>query len=92
VSEPLRFTPPLAWIPLAIIFFSGLSRYVFLIWVGTFFPLFIMTMNVIGTTPQPFIDVGRAAGGSRAFIVWRIVIPNALPQIVAAMRMTLGPA
>ncbi len=92
VSEPLRFIPPLAWIPLGIIFFSGLSRYVFLIWVGTFFPLFVMTMNVIATTPPLFIDVGRAAGGSRAFIVWRIVIPNSLPQIVGAMRVTLGPA
>ena len=92
VSEPLRFIPPLAWIPLGIIFFSGLSRYVFLIWVGTFFPLFVMTMNVIATTPQLFIDVGRATGGSRAFIVWKIVIPNSLPQIVGAMRMTLGPA
>jgi NitT/TauT family transport system permease protein len=92
VSEPLRFTPPLAWIPFAIIFFGGLSRYIFLIWVGTFFPLFIMTMNIIGATPPLFVDVGKAAGGSRAFIIWRIVIPNALPQIAAAMRMTLGPA
>jgi NitT/TauT family transport system permease protein len=92
VSEPLRFIPPLAWIPLGIIFFSGLSRYIFLIWLGTFFPLFVMTMNVIAATPPLFIDVGRAAGGSRAFIVWQIVIPNSLPQIVGSMRMVLGPA
>jgi NitT/TauT family transport system permease protein len=92
VSEPLRFIPPLAWIPLGILFFSGVTRYVFLIWVGVFFPLFVLTMNVIGTTPPLFVDVGRACGGSRAFIVWRIVIPNALPQIMGSMRMVLGPA
>jgi NitT/TauT family transport system permease protein len=38
------------------------------------------------------VDVGRACGGSRRFIVSRIVIPNALPQIVGSMRMVLGPA
>jgi NitT/TauT family transport system permease protein len=92
VSEPLRFIPPLAWIPLGILFFGGMTRYVFLIWVGAFFPLFVLTMNVIATTPPLFVDVGRACGGSRAFIVSRIVIPNALPQIVGSMRMVLGPA
>ena len=92
VSEPLRFIPPLAWIPLGILFFSGLMRYTFLIWIGAFFPLFVLTMNIIANTPPLFVDVGRACGGSRAFIVLRIVIPNALPQIVGAMRMILGPA
>jgi len=92
VSEPLRFVPPLAWIPLGILFFSGITRYIFLIWVGAFFPLFVLTMNIISSTPPLFVDVGRACGGSRAFIVWRIVIPNALPQIVSSMRMVLGPA
>jgi NitT/TauT family transport system permease protein len=92
VSEPLRFIPPLAWIPLGILFFSGLARYVFLIWLGAFFPLFVLTMNIIANTPPLFVDVGRACGGSRAFIISRIVIPNALPQIVGSMRMVLGPA
>jgi sulfonate transport system permease protein len=92
VSEPLRFIPPLAWIPLGILFFSGLARYIFLIWIGAFFVLFVLTMNIIASTPPLFVDVGRACGGSRAFIVSRIVIPNALPQIVGSMRMVLGPA
>src|SRR4029077_8272046 len=51
-----------------------------------------LTMNIIANTPPLFVDVGRACGGSRAFIFLRIVIPNALPQIVGAMRMILGPA
>jgi ABC-type nitrate/sulfonate/bicarbonate transport system permease component len=92
VSEPLRFIPPLAWIPLGILFFSGLGRYVFLIWIGTFFPLFVLTMNVVSNTPPLFVDVARACGGSRLFIVTRVVLPNALAQIVGGMRMVLGPA
>jgi NitT/TauT family transport system permease protein len=49
-------------------------------------------MNIIASTPPLFVDVGRALGGSRAFIVSRIVIPNALPQIIGSMRLILGPA
>lgn len=92
VSEPLRFIPPLAWIPMAILFFSGLGRYVFLIWVGVFFPLFILTMNGVSTASPTFVDVARVLGASRSFIALRIVIPNALPQIVGAMRAVMSPA
>lgn len=92
VSEPLRFIPPLAWIPMAILFFSGLGRYVFLIWVGAFFPLFILTMNAIGAASPSFVDVARVFGASRAFIALRVVVPDALPQIVGAMRAVMSPA
>ena len=44
IVEPARFIPPLAWIPLAIIFLSGEARYAFIIWLGTFFPVLITTM------------------------------------------------
>jgi ABC-type nitrate/sulfonate/bicarbonate transport system permease component len=40
IVEPFRFIPPIAWIPLAIIFFSGLPRFAFLIFIGAFFPVF----------------------------------------------------
>jgi sulfonate transport system permease protein len=92
VSEPLRFIPPLAWIPLAILFFTGLGRYVFLIWVGAFFPLFILTMNAISTASPVYVDVARVFGADRRFIALKVVVPNALPQIVGAMRVVMSPA
>jgi NitT/TauT family transport system permease protein len=92
VSEPLRFIPPLAWIPLAILFFKGLGRYVFLIWVGAFFPLFILTMNAVGAASPAFVDVARVFGASRRFIAFKVIVPSALPQIVGAMRAVMSPA
>jgi ABC-type nitrate/sulfonate/bicarbonate transport system permease component len=92
VSEPLRFIPPLAWIPLAILFFRGLGRYVFLIWVGAFFPLFILTMNAVSAASPTFVDVARVFGASRRFIALKVIVPNALPQIVGAMRAVMSPA
>lgn len=92
VSEPLRFIPPLAWIPLAILFFTGLGRYVFLIWVGAFFPLFILTMNAVSTASPLYVEVARVFGANRRFIALRVIVPNALPQIVGAMRAVMSPA
>ena len=43
IIEPFRFIPPIAWIPLAIIFFSGLTRFAFLIFLGAFFPIYTAT-------------------------------------------------
>lgn len=92
VSEPLRFIPPLAWIPLAILFFTGLGRYVFLIWVGAFFPLFILTMNAVSTASPLYVEVARVFGANRRFIALKVIVPNALPQIIGAMRAVMSPA
>ena len=54
VIEPFRFIPPIAWIPLAIIFFSGLTRFAFLIFLGAFFPIFTSTLvGVARVEPHP---------------------------------------
>jgi NitT/TauT family transport system permease protein len=92
VSEPLRFIPPLAWIPLAILFFTGLGRYVFLIWVGAFFPLFILTMNAVSTASPLYVEVARVFGAGRWFIALKVIVPGTLPQIVGAMRAVMSPA
>ncbi len=38
IIEPIRFIPPIAWVPLVIILMTGYSRYILIIWLGTFFP------------------------------------------------------
>jgi len=43
IVEPVRFIPPVAWIPLVIVLLVGFSRYAFIIWLGAFFPIFIGT-------------------------------------------------
>ena len=47
IIEPIRFIPPLAWIPIAIVLLRGFSRYVFIIWLGAFFPIFISVLPSI---------------------------------------------
>jgi ABC-type nitrate/sulfonate/bicarbonate transport system permease component len=90
VLEPVRFIPPIAWIPLAIVLLSGFSRYVFIIWIGAFFPVLVATMAGIQRVSPLWVDVSKAFGARRPFIIARVVVPGALPEIVAGMRIGLG--
>jgi len=90
IIEPVRFIPPVAWIPLVIVLLVGFSRFVFVIWLGAFFPIFIGTLlSVRGVNPL-HIDVTRSFGAPRLYIVWKIILPSVLPDVLTAMRVGLG--
>lgn len=90
VTETVRFIPPIAWIPLVIILLSGFWRYVFIIWLGAFFPILISTITGVKRTNPVFIDVSKTFGADRKSIIHRVVIPSALPEAMAGMRIGLG--
>jgi ABC-type nitrate/sulfonate/bicarbonate transport system permease component len=90
VIEPIRFIPPVAWIPLVIVLLVGYSRFVFVIWLGAFFPIFIGTLlSVRGVNPI-HIEVPKSFGASRLFIVRNIILPSVLPEVLTSMRVGLG--
>ena len=90
VTETIRFIPPIAWIPLAIILLSGYWRYIFIIWLGAFFPILINTIAGIKRTNPVFIDVSKTFGADKKSTIRKVVIPSALPEITAGMRIGLG--
>lgn len=92
VIEPFRFIPPIAWIPLAIIFFSGLSRFAFLIFLGAFFPIFTSTLVGVARVEPIHRKVGIVHGASKLWILRHVVIPTVMPDILAGMRVGLGTA
>ena len=92
VLEPLRFIPPIAWIPLAIIFFSGLTRFAFLIFLGAFFPIFTSTLVGVARVEPIHRKVGIVHGASKLWILRSVVVPTVLPDIMAGMRVGLGTA
>jgi NitT/TauT family transport system permease protein len=59
IIEPIRFIPPIAWIPLSIVILMGFSRYVFLIWLGAFFPIWINTLVSVPRS-TPFTSMSAA--------------------------------
>jgi ABC-type nitrate/sulfonate/bicarbonate transport system permease component len=92
VLEPFRFIPPIAWIPLAIIFFTGLTRFAFLIFLGAFFPIFTSTLVGVARVEPIHRKVGVVHGASKFWTLCHVVVPTVLPDIMAGMRVGLGTA
>ena len=92
VLEPFRFIPPIAWIPLAIIFFTGLTRFAFLIFLGAFFPIFTATLVGVARVEPIHRKVGVVHGASKFWTLRNVVIPTVLPDIMGGMRVGLGTA
>ena len=90
VLEPIRFIPPIAWIPMAIVLLVGFSRYAFLIWLGAFFPIFITTLMSVTRVNPVHVNVVKVFGAPRSYIIRKIVIPSVLPDIATGMRVGLG--
>jgi ABC-type nitrate/sulfonate/bicarbonate transport system permease component len=92
VLEPFRFIPPIAWIPLAIIFFSGMTRFAFLIFLGAFFPVFTAALVGVARVEPIHRKVGLVYGAGKGWILAHIVAPTVLPDILGGMRVALGSA
>lgn len=90
--EPFRFIPPIAWIPLTIVLLSGFSRYVFLIWLGAFFPIFVATLVGVPRVELIHKNVAKVHGAGRWYVLTRVVVPSVLPDILGGMRVGMGTA
>jgi NitT/TauT family transport system permease protein len=84
---------PLAWIPIAILWFGvGDLAAVFLIFLSCFFPLLLTAINAVQSIPAVFVNAGRNFGLSPAGIVYRVLYPAVIPQLITGLRITLGVA
>ncbi|MGC2163069.1 MAG: ABC transporter permease [Silvibacterium sp.] len=91
VVQLLRPISPIAWIPVAIIFF-GVGDYaaIFLVFLGAFFPIIVTSVASVSNVPLIYKRAGRNFGLSPAQILSRVVFPAALPQILVSLRVALG--
>lgn len=91
VIELLRPIPPLAWIPLAILWFGiGLQSAVFIIFLGCFFPIVLNTVSGVVTVDRTLIDVARVCGADDRRMFTHVLLPGAWPSVCTGMRIGLG--
>jgi NitT/TauT family transport system permease protein len=91
VMQILRPISPMAWIPVAIIFFGvGDKAAIFLIFLGAFFPIVVASINGVSNVPSVFRRAGRNFGLAPTQLLARVVFPAALPQIIVGLRLALG--
>lgn len=89
VFELLRPIPPLAWVPISILFWpTNESSIVFITFIGAFFVIVINVYDGVRDIKNEHIWLARSLGASRLSIFRRIMLPSVIPSI--AVGMTLG--
>ncbi|HNW44422.1 MAG TPA: ABC transporter permease, partial [Elusimicrobiales bacterium] len=88
--EILRPIPPIAWIPLAILWFGirGDAASNFITFIAAFFPLFLHTFSGMQHIEQIHIDAAKTLGADRRMLVLDVALPSALPYIITGFRIS----
>ena len=87
----LKPIPPIAWIPLAILWFGiGEASKVYIIALGAIFPILVNTVDGIRQTEGRFVEVAKVLEVSQSRFITQVVIPGALPSIMTGLRLGLG--
>ena len=93
IFQMLRPISPIAWIPIAILWFGvGNASPIFLIFISSVFPMVVQTTSGVHTIERRYLRAAQNFGGSRSALFRRVVIPAVLPQIIVGMRIGLGVA
>jgi NitT/TauT family transport system permease protein len=83
--------PATAWIPLAMVLSpSALFSAIGLIALAVWFPVTMLTASAISNTRASYLDVARTLGAGQAYLIFRVAIPAALPNIFIGLFMGLG--
>jgi NitT/TauT family transport system permease protein len=89
----LRPISPIAWIPIAILWFGvGNASPIYLIFIASVFPMIVQTTVGVHTIEKRYLRAAENFGVSRSTLFRRVVIPATFPQIIVGMRIGLGVA
>jgi len=91
--QMLRPISPIAWIPIAILWF-GVSDAapIFLIFLASVFPITVSAMAAVQNMEPVYLRAARNFGLGRVALFRRVILPAALPQILTGVRIALGVA
>ena len=93
IFQMLRPISPIAWIPLAILWFGvGDLSPIFLIFMASVFPMVVQTTAGVHTIERRYLRAAANFGVSRSVLFRRVVIPAVLPEIIVGMRIGIGVA
>lgn len=89
--DAIRFVAPLAWVPLAALWFgTGIGGPLLIIFVGSFAPCLISSYRGARLVEQRFIEAAQTLGASSAQIMRHVLVPGAFPSIIAGLRVSAG--
>ncbi|WP_082407411.1 ABC transporter permease [Mesorhizobium sp. 1M-11] len=91
--QMVRTVPHLALVPLMIFWFGiGEEPRVLLVALGVVFSVYINTVSGIRSVDPKLVEMGRSYGLTKPQLIWSIILPGALQQILTGIRYALGVA
>jgi NitT/TauT family transport system permease protein len=91
--ELFRPIPPIAWIPLAILFFPTVEwMIIFLTFYGAFFPIVYNTVAGVSGIRSNYVRAAKSLGASEWTVFWHVVLPAALPIIFTGLHIAVSVA
>ena len=89
--QMIHNVPHLALIPLVILWFGiDESAKIFLVALGTLFPIYLNTYHGIKNVDPALVEMARSYGLSGVRLFWQVILPGALPSILVGVRFALG--
>ncbi len=89
--EAVRFVAPIAWVPFAALWFgTGIGGPVLIIFMGAFPPVLINTYRGAQQVDRKYIEAARMLGASSWRAMTQVLLPAAVPSIVAGLRISAG--
>lgn len=91
IIEVIRPIPPLAWIPIAILWFGiGVKSAAFIIFLGAFFPILLNTISGVVSINPIFFEAARTLNAGEKDIFIKVLLPGSVPSIFVGMRIGVG--
>lgn len=89
----LYATPDIALVPIILVWFGfGFSGRVVVVFISAIFPILYNVSAGVRQAPEDLIDVAKAFGAGRMRILFQVILPSALPYIMAGVRLSVGRA
>ncbi|MEW5911586.1 MAG: ABC transporter permease [Thermodesulfobacteriota bacterium] len=89
--ELMRPIPPLAWVPVSILFWpTNETSIAFITFIGAFFTIVVNVLGGVGAIPRQLVNAAVSFGASPKQVFWRIVLPATIPSIVTGMMVGIG--
>lgn len=89
--ELMRPIPPLAWVPVSILFWpTNETSIAFITFIGAFFTIVLNVLGGVSSIPKELVNSAVSFGASPRQIFWRIVLPATIPSIATGMMVGIG--
>ena len=89
--DAIRFVAPIAWVPFAALWFgTGIGGPVLIIFMGAFPPVLINTYRGAKNVDRKYIEAAQMLGASHLRAMTQVLLPAAVPSIVAGLRISAG--